>query len=235
MTHNDTNNTFMFEKNNDGKIRFIDTSRITYEQWSKLKHKLNHLKYDFNHENDIKEYFDRGTWLNKDQSDVVLEVLIHQKSAAMFDEHQMQSDITRAKEYYGITYRYDLAGYILPDGSCLDFSDGQPMRTMDHREIKEILESSLPENYNYNDPMVLFMNYGCIRLMNNGLALIQPPTLQQRQTIKNIIREQDSFYIDICNNSGFTVKSFNYDIITNINIGETLTNIDSYFKLLEID
>lgn len=224
---------FMFETNDDGRIKFNDTSRITYEQWCKLKIQLNHLGYAFEDETDVKDYYNRGTWLNKDQSEVTLQVLMHKKPNTLFEQSQIDNDIQNAINEFGLTEIFDLAGYLLPDGTCLDFSDGQQMRVKDHREIADIMQDSLPENYNYNQPMIQFMNYGCVRLMGSGLALIQQPTFEQRQTIRRIVNQYDVFYVDICNNTGLTVKSFVYDIITNA--GEILRDIDSYFKMISLD
>lgn len=70
-----------------------------------------------------------------------------------------------AKKYYGITKDPYKAGYILRDGSFLDFSEGQPERTLDHRDVSNILDT--PEESKgdrYSDYVVPFLNLtGAIR------------------------------------------------------------------------
>lgn len=225
-------NKMMFEKREDGRIKFNDTSRINYDKWCKLKIQLNHLGYEFEDENDVKDYFDRGTWLNLDQSKATLMVLNNEKPEDLFSPEQIASDIQKAKDRFGLTEIYEWAGYMLPDGSCLDFSDGRYTRIYDHRQIHEAISDSLPENYTYNQPMIQFMNYGCVRMMNNCIAIIQPLTREQKYALKDVISQNLTFYVDICNNSGFTVKSIAYEPVRNP--GQIFCDIDAYFEMLKI-
>ena len=224
-------NEMMFEKREDGRIRFNDTSRIDFYTWQKFLIQLNHLGYGFEDETQVRTYFDRGTWINLDQSQAVLYVLRGEKPEDLFSHEQIKNDINKAKKHFGLTMNYDVAGYLLPDGTCLDFSDGQPIRCFDHRSIHEAISDSLPETYKPAYPMIQFMNYGCIRLMKNGIDLVQIPTLEQKETLKRIISQNKTFYVDISNNAGHTVKSFVYDPV--IHAGNVLRDINEYFESLK--
>jgi hypothetical protein len=92
----------------------------------------------------------------------------------------------KAKKHFGTTNNILEAGYILPDGSLLDFSgkrDGgkSGRRTVDHREIDEIFDS-----LEGTDAMIAFMAAGAVRLAPNiqGMDIIKPLTPQQTQAVR---------------------------------------------------
>ena len=92
-----------------------------------------------------------------------------------------------AKEYYGTTNKLSETGYILTDGSLLDFSGkkfgGSPNnRSIDHREIVDALDE-------YKAGMEEFINSGNIRYLPEGdkILLSNEPTPQQYKVIERII------------------------------------------------
>lgn len=90
-----------------------------------------------------------------------------------------------AKKYYGTTSKLLETGYILTDGSLLDFSGkkfgGTPdNRSIDHREIVDALD---------NAGMEEFINSGNIRYLPEGdkILLSNEPTPKQYKVIERII------------------------------------------------
>jgi hypothetical protein len=76
----------------------------------------------------------------------------------------------QARKYYGITTDPYKAGYILRDGTFLDYSEGQPDRTLDHRDIENVMDK--PEESKgdrYSDYVEPFLNLtGAIRVSYQG-------------------------------------------------------------------
>ena len=96
-----------------------------------------------------------------------------------------QKIITKAKKYFGLTNNFREAGYLLPDGTMLDFSGkregGSPgTRSFDHRQI------GMADEYNADLDMISFMEDGNIRMMPEapGLDITKEPTKEQYATIK---------------------------------------------------
>ena len=79
--------------------------------------------------------------------------------------------------------------------------------------------------------MVQFINYGNIRLFNNGFELAKRPTQSQQHTIARLIKEQPEIYTDIVNNRGLVITHFEYAYE---NPAVILNDIDSYFNAIEI-
>jgi len=138
----------------------------------------------------------------------------------MFNINKINSD---AVAYFGITDSINKAGYLLTDGTLLDFSCGQRDRVQDHREIRNILEDC----DGYNDGLIRFVNLGNIRLQNNGFQLCKKLTTQQRRVIANNYNRLDECYIDIVDNKGNCIKSFSYELAPSWKI---LKDIDEYFE-----
>ena len=122
--------------------------------------------------------------------------------------------ISLAKENYGTTSNINQAGYILPDGSLLNFGrDGY--REEDHRGIKGIyLQNNIPiwsDEYRYNY-VVDFMNHGAIRCdVNSGiLDMTQEPTNEQYFVIRTFVRKAVDVDIDFTDNKGNTLHSVSY-------------------------
>lgn len=108
---------------------------------------------------------------------------------------------TRAKDLFGTTTSPDEAGYILPDGTMLDFSGrhyepSAPIsgpfreRMADHREIAFAWpEDDSPGGF---DAMAQVMNWGAIRFSTFHetvvVNLVKPPTEAQKRTIDRALR-----------------------------------------------
>ena len=118
----------------------------------------------------------------------------------------------KAVQYFGTTSDFREAGYILPDGTLLDFSDKQNggfpgMRLLDHREVAEILD--LPQT----EALITFMNSGCIRVMPEcpGLDISIYPTKKQIDVIRRFIDYyRGDVCIDISDKKGNIVTTFEY-------------------------
>ena len=122
--------------------------------------------------------------------------------------------ISLAVKQYGTTSNINQAGYILPDGSLLNFGrDGY--REEDHRGIKGIyLQNNIPiwsDEYRYNY-VVDFMNHGAIRCdVNTGiLDMTQEPTREQYFVIRTFVRKAVDVDIDFTDNKGNTLHSVSY-------------------------
>ena len=75
-----------------------------------------------------------------------------------------------AKAQFGLTNNFKVAGYILPDGSLLDFSEanegGDPnQRSLDHRDIEGVIMDNGTEYDSRWMYLTDFMNEGAIRLL----------------------------------------------------------------------
>ena len=93
----------------------------------------------------------------------------------------------------GITESLDLAGYIMPNGDLLDFSEGQGDRYRDHRTL------GIPtvEEVQGTELMDRFMNTtGAVRTdgARGSVQLNKMPTDAQRKHIKEIIRRNSGNY-----------------------------------------
>jgi len=86
---------------------------------------------------------------------------------------------------FGFTDDLRLAGYILPDGSLLDMSEGSGMRSADHRQVAGLREGS-PGTAGMQE----YMAEGNIRVdANSGMIdLSAPPTEAQKRRIAEIVR-----------------------------------------------
>ena len=99
-----------------------------------------------------------------------------------------------AKAHYGVTKNFNAAGYMLPDGSLLDFSEandgGNPNeRSLDHRDIEGII---MDEGTEYDSRWMYiadFLNEGAIRLLpeSAGINLSVAPTAEQRSRLFDFI------------------------------------------------
>ena len=125
-----------------------------------------------------------------------------------------------AANEYGTTEDPQEAGYIIPDGSMLDFSGGEGIRGTDHRNIAGAFRDAgiqLPDNWSRTDAMCDFIRRGAIRYIPecNGFNMCQEPTQQQYRTIKNIIRQMGGTTdVDFDDNDGNTLLSVHYDNTT---------------------
>lgn len=103
--------------------------------------------------------------------------------------------IRQAKKFFGVTNDFREAGYLLQDGTLLDFSgrtqgsNTYGRRTLDHREINEV-------GYDMNE----FIELGNIRMKpeSSGFELSKPLTKEQKAIIRDYLDTlDDDIMIDI--------------------------------------
>ena len=109
-------------------------------------------------------------------------------------DEQKEKLFDDAKAHYGVTKNFNAAGYMLPDGSLLDFSEandgGNPNeRSLDHRDIEGII---MDEGTEYDSRWMYiadFLNEGAIRLLpeSAGINLSVAPTAEQRSKLFDFI------------------------------------------------
>lgn len=221
----------MNEKNN--RIRFSDTQGIDYNTWTKILNRLNYLGYAIPDETSVKEYFDRHTWLNEDQSIEVLKIFNNEHTEeTLYPKEQIKKHITQAIEMFGTTHDLSLAGYILPDGKLLKMSYSGHLRDIDHREINDVLQLDTDSP---TKAMMQFINYGNIRITSGSLMFSRFPTDAQWAAISAYMRKafnnNSCVSVDIINHTGTTVKAFIYEIPRTSTVME---NVKNYFDSIKI-
>ena len=157
----------------------------------------------------------------------------------------------KAKEHFGTTEDFQIAGYLLTDGTMLDFSGAHWMegasakeiaawrrdnhfRQVDHEDIYEVMEAS-------GDNRKQFMDRGNIRLSPEApgfnISSQKEPTAAQYRMLKEFIREvknnpeydADRFYVDIETNKPNKIIYEN-----NLNEDRIINDIKSYFETGEM-
>lgn len=138
-----------------------------------------------------------------------------------------------AKDEFGTTRDFREAGYLLPDGSMLDFSEkkngGEPgRRGADHRDIARVInDRSYGTMTEYLDD---FINEGAIRLIpeSGAFSVAQQPTKEQKNMLRNFIyRYNGEVEVEIYKN-GHSVADPYYRERTSPT--RVLNDIDAYFK-----
>jgi hypothetical protein len=144
------------------------------------------------------------------------------------------SDYARLKKHFGTTSNFTVAGYMLKDGTMLDFSgkhwgdSSSTMRTVDHRDVKEVFEDT---NNSGAEEMINMISNGNIRLMaeTGGINLAVAPTSDQLRVLERYINSfRGEVVVDIDKVGGDTIKSFTYDRGTSAK--KILDDIDNYFR-----
>lgn len=215
---------------------------LSTEDWQNIYKAMKKAGYDITSANQAKEVYSRmasdGQYtFNDEQSEAIKEQynVIENKYA------RNPKRESAAKKEFGTTYNYAEAGYILSDGSMLDFSEkrngGTPgMRSQDHREISSVFaDDEIQGEYGDNTPyMNEFINEGNIRLMESqGVTIGQlEPTTAQYDRLYNFIsrclNKNGFFYLDISNNKGYTIESREYE--DNIKPSKIISDIKAYYK-----
>ncbi len=141
-------------------------------------------------------------------------------------------EITEAsKKFFGTTYDWNKTGYLLTDGSQLDFSGkhqgyDEGMRVVDHREV-----GNLYNDRDQYEGKVDFMQRGNIRIApeTNSINLATLPTGKQETALRRYInRVRGEVIVDIDDANGNTVKSLEYDSGTSA--AKILDDIHQYFE-----
>ena len=150
------------------------------------------------------------------------------------------SEIDRlSKRYFGTTNNFKIGGYVMRDGTILDFSernqgsDGLD-RYADHRNINRIVfdyktdeiisDTDAPDIWEFIDLGNIRINYP------SGFDLSQPMTSEQKKVIYKYIQQcakinRNGFYITIFND-GEAIKHFDYD---KIYADIIMRDLDRYF------
>ena len=145
-----------------------------------------------------------------------------------------ESDYSNLKKHFGTTTNFNLAGYMLKDGTMLDFSGkhwgdtASDMRTVDHRDVMEAFSDTSNSG---TEEMINMISNGNIRLMNEtgGINLSKMPTASQREVLERYIRShRGEVIVDIDAHGGDTVKSFMYDKGTAVD--RIFRDIENYFN-----
>ena len=160
---------------------------------------------------------------------------VKQKNSEVVYEADRKAHDKAALSYFGKTYKWSETGYVLLDGSKLDFSgrhDGGPggYRTVDHRDIVD----ALGEDYgggDYSGGMAQFMQEGNIRISpeSGGINLAVMPTKAQMDSLSDFIsKERGAVILDIDDANGNTISSTEYPRGTHAN--RVLQDIRNYFN-----
>ena len=157
------------------------------------------------------------------------------------EERQSQVIFDTAKAHFGTTKDFREAGYLLPDGSLLDFSGrhegGDETDVRGHRHTDHRVISSIAYRYDENGEEVEtgvetdmpdFIRRGAIRIDNNYgfINLHKAPTDAQIRVLKRYIREQDG-YVSVDFGDGW--DSDHYVDYNAAKPQRVLSDIDKYF------
>ena len=137
------------------------------------------------------------------------------------------------KDEFGTTRDFREAGYLLPDGSMLDFSEknngGEPgRRGADHRDIARVInDRSYDTMTEYLDD---FINEGAIRLIpeSGAFSVAQQPTKEQKNMLRNFIyRYNGEVEVEIYKNGHSVADPYYRERTSPTRI---LNDIDAYFN-----
>ena len=145
-----------------------------------------------------------------------------------------------AIKYFGITKKFKIGGYVMRDGTVLDFSESNQgsdglERYADHRYVNRItLDYETDEVISDIEDTDIweFMDLGNIRLCYpSGFDLSQPMTPEQKIVMRLYIQEcarvsRNGFYVTIFKD-GHRQEHFDYD---KIYVDTIMRDIDRYFS-----
>lgn len=144
-----------------------------------------------------------------------------------------------AVKYFGTTKNFKLGGYIMRDGTVLDFSESNQGsdgldRYADHRYIERItFDYETDEKISDIEETDIweFIDLGNIRInYPSGFDLAQPMTPEQKKVIYQYIQQcarinRNGFYITIFK-EGKAIEHFDYD---KIYVDIIMRDLDRYF------
>ena len=147
-------------------------------------------------------------------------------------EEQRELLFDAAKKEYGVTDKINIAGYMLPDGSLLNFADkeGEPnIRGIDHRNIASVInDREYDSRWGY---VTDFVNEGAIRMMpeSDAVHLGAAPTVQQRQKLLDYFYSKNGYIIlELTDKNGNNAGYMEYDEGTSPY--RIMRDIDGYFQ-----
>ena len=143
-----------------------------------------------------------------------------------------------AKKKFGVTEKFEQAGYILPDGSMLNFAQNSQSRDSDHREIVDAFGPT--DVKDGTDAMNQFIADGNVRVMAESpgidISANVTPTSQQLSRIRNMAdtlgADNKRFMLDISDETGKIVASKTYS--GKINADKVVREISEYYKSGEL-
>lgn len=159
----------------------------------------------------------------------------------LFSEAISEETYEKMKEHFGTTENMNVAGYMLKDGTLLDFSGKHwgdttsKTRTVDHRDIQEVL----PDDDNGFLSVQKMRADGNIRLEPEigGINLAVEPTKKQYEYLQDYIsymlfkRDSEGVVVDFSSADdeyGNRVKALYYE--PNTNPKQVLNDIRNYFQ-----
>lgn len=142
--------------------------------------------------------------------------------------------------YFGTTNSFKLGGYVMRDGTILDFSESNMGsdgldRYADHRYVNRITTDYETDKVisDIEDTDIWeFIDLGNIRInYPNGFDLSQPMTPEQEKIMRRYIQDcarnnRNGFYVTIFK-EGKTQKYFEYD---KVYVDSVMRDIDRYFS-----
>lgn len=144
------------------------------------------------------------------------------------------------KEHFGTTDDIFEAGYLLPDGSMLDFSGRHwgntesGRRSVDHRDIEEVF-SELVDDDDLSRAMNNFIANGNIRLMpeSGGIELSKMPTEKQFKTLEKyfdtfLVDYDEEVRVDFVDNKNQTWETKEFD--SEYGTDKALRDIRNYYR-----
>lgn len=213
----------LFNTLSDGRVQIINHDDLSTEDWKLIQKAVKRIGYDVRSASDAKNVYKGDYTFNKDQSEAIkIEYGVTEKARKSANPKRE----ALARKTFGTTGNFREAGYLMRNGSMLDFSgkkDGGPRNTraMDHREINSVFEDGevIADDYFYGSAtpyMNAFISEGNIRLMDGqGVTIGQmEPTSQQytilKQFVDHVLKDEDYFYLDLQSDNGYTIESREY-------------------------
>lgn len=142
---------------------------------------------------------------------------------------------TALKDHFGVTKNPELAGYMMTDGTMLDFSGkhwgdtSSDMRQVDHRDITEL--EDMFGDMDGDEAIVAMLSGGEIRLSpeSGGINLAKVPTDSQKAALRRYFNHfSGAVSVDIDDADGKTIHSWYYDEGTSST--RILSDLEKYFS-----
>lgn len=167
---------------------------LTEDQWEEVSKRMIGLGYDYRGGADAKKIFltivNGGGKLNGDMARAIKAVTGGPDYAREPDQKSSERAFERAKKFFGLTDSFAEAGYILPDGSLLDFSGRAyggigGSRGIDHRDMNQIVDWQT------------FISMGAIRYFPEvpGVDIRKRPTRAQMDMIAASAQDSSGGYL----------------------------------------
>lgn len=199
---------------------FIDNyDAITEQEYAEISRYMVRQGYDWRGPDDARELLTRDVYINNGYDGDIAQAIsqaLNLQIQFVEEENTLDAEdlFEKAKQEFPPTDNPNVAGYLLPDGTLLDFSSGHARsRDYDHRDITHI-DDSLSDLTN---GMVQFMNLGAIRLGPTGdeiwINIIDnnPPTSEQYSVLRDLIKYfNGNVRIEISGPKGNPITSKDY-------------------------